>query len=204
MTAAFDGFMRQYEAQGREKAEGYMPSHFAGMTGAERRRAADLLYDELSHDAGMAADGLVMLDRGVARERLTRFVAEQAAEPVPTIGEIYARLYELTRDLTYQTLMIEAFSSCPPERRGDLVLRLDATPSTLALRAFLRDRILNEDEPIAQSLCARALLLRRLGAPKTEAERADFTARWANLKSPDAGARRAALDALDGTAEGDA
>jgi hypothetical protein len=63
----FDGFLKQLNAQGREKGEGFDPSHFEGLSPDERLEAARLLREALLEGDNTAAHGLVLLDPQVAR-----------------------------------------------------------------------------------------------------------------------------------------
>lgn len=42
---AFSEFHHQYDAQGREKSDGYSPSDFNGMTEEQRERAREMMLN---------------------------------------------------------------------------------------------------------------------------------------------------------------
>ncbi len=81
-------FQEQYEARGREKAEGYFPFHFEGMTAAELDRARRMLEARGAQGDTTDIDGLRLIGDDQSVARLI------AAEPGDTI---YGMAFETAR-----------------------------------------------------------------------------------------------------------
>lgn len=63
----FAAFLTQYEATGREKADGYFPAHFSGMSDDERARARAMMLDRALDGDTIDMNGLRLIgDDGTA------------------------------------------------------------------------------------------------------------------------------------------
>lgn len=169
MSESWEHFLRQYRAQGPEKAEGYEAGHFAGLNLDERARAAELLRRELPGSPGAAAPGLVLLGDGFAVRALLRFAEEYDAEPVDNMDRAYFALWQLTGEPYWQLKMIEAYPLVDEVARAGFMLRLRETPPSVEMRGFLEDRAVAEEDAAARAL-AGELLLDVLAVPDGTAE----------------------------------
>lgn len=150
--------MRQYRAQGRDKAEGYEAGHFAGMSFVERARAAELLRRELPGAPGSAADGLVLLGGEVAVQALLRFVREYDGREVANIDQAYHALWLLTEDPVWSIKAIETYPLADEHERGGFMVRLRETPPSPEARAFVEERAVVEEDFTARVLAGELLL----------------------------------------------
>lgn len=176
MSETWEHFMRQYRAQGPEKAEGYEERHFAGMEFAERARAAELLRRELPGSPSAASGGLVLLGDEFAVQALLRFVREYDGQEVDNIDQAYYALWRLTDDPLWQVKMIESYPLTEEAHRGGFMLRLRETPPSPEMWAFLEEVAVVEEDFAGRTL-AGELLLDVAGVPdETEEEQAQRAA----------------------------
>lgn len=176
MSETWDHFIRQYNAEGPEKAEGYDARHFAGMDFIERARAAELLRRELPESPGAASGGLVALGDEFAVQALLRFVREYDGQEVDNIDQAYYALWRLTEDPVWPIKMIETYPLADAHERGAFMQRLRETPPSPEMRAFLEDCVVAEEDFAGRAL-AGELLLDVAGVPdESEDEQAQRAA----------------------------
>jgi hypothetical protein len=158
MTSSFDRFLRQYKAQGREKADGYAASHFNGLTDEEKDRAFELLAKEAEDVPETATEWLFYLDPQRAQQVTLDQIAKRKADPY---GKNYVRQFELlkyTRDLQYQREMLDEYPRIDAFYKADALHLIRITPETADLEAFLRDLLLTETDPAAIAAAAVGFL----------------------------------------------
>lgn len=195
MTAAFDRFHAQYNARGREKMDGYSAADFEGLTDDERQRAAAMLYDELAGMPGIAAAGLVLLDRTIAKERLSEYLRHHSATGSINIHEVYFHLWRVTGDITLQQWMMASYDHCPATARAGMFMELGETPATPELDEFMRDRVLHEEDETARAIAAR-VVLSRSNLPDTPVGAARREALLKRLNDPSEETRASTLSRL--------
>ena len=185
MTQAYDTFLRQYHARGREKADGYFPACFDGLADDERPDVWTKLLGE-----GQVA-WLFHLDAGRALA-----VCLEIATREPDAYRVHALLLDATGDPAWQRRMIASYPRQDPRNRGDVVRHVLRTPDTRARRAFLREVALDDSDPSAARPAAAALIRAHLPA----ASRADDDAARACIRQMHAStgaARRQLLEQVE-------
>lgn len=184
MSDTFDRFLKQYHAQGREKADGYDRSHFDGLTDDEKIRAFELLAREAEGAPETATPWLFHLDPPRAEAVTLDQIAKKKGDPY---GENYVRQFELlnyTHDLAYQRAMLDDYPLYTRLNKSDALHRILRTPDTPELRRFVRDVLLRETD--ASAVAAAAIGFLRLHRVPKDApqERAIHKAYGARLKNP--------------------
>jgi hypothetical protein len=192
MSDTFDEFLKQYHAQGREKADGYDRSHFDGLTDDEKVRAFELLAAEAEKVPETATHWLFYLDPSRAEQVTLAQVAAKKGDPY---GENFVRQFTLiryTHDLRYQREMLAEYPGIDDFYKVDALRRIRRTPETRELRAFLRGILLNETNTSVLAAAATGFLeLHHI--PDTPSGRAEDAVYAARLKSPSSQVRADAI-----------
>lgn len=195
MSDAYQRFIRQYNATGREKADGYDRSHFDGMTPAEKAQAFELLKDE-AVNLPEVVKWLFHLDAARAAPVALQIAQSRDSDAYYPWYLIYEQLQAHSQDLRYQKQMIDGYPRVAADYRAQAVEALGRTPPSAARRDFFRDVVTNESDP---SVLAGAAyhLARDLKLPQTtDQEKKRFRDILVGLSGDDPTQRRATLRSL--------
>ena len=152
----YAAFEAQYRATGREKADGYAPALFEGMSPTEKAQAAELLTKELEVTPGIAAEGLVYLDKETARARLAAFAEKRPN--MSCIHQVYVWLFRLTEDPAYVDKMLESYPLALEVTRPGFMLALSEMPASEQVIDFVRTIILEDKDSMNRALAAKIYL----------------------------------------------
>lgn len=178
MTPTFERFLRRFEAQGRDKADGWSPGDFEGLSSAERDRARDLLLGRIRQGDTVDMAGIRPVADARVVETLAALYREGRFNPVQT-AVLAETLWLLTGDAHYARELLRLLDADDVQAAGfaaTVVSRL-ALPGELAdeVAARLCDgRHEHIVLPLAQNL------LRLAGFPMETT--ADFQARLPLLR----------------------
>jgi hypothetical protein len=156
-TATFNHFLRQLNAQGREKLDGFDNSHFRGLSSDERLEVARLLREALLRGDSTAAAGLVLLNREEARQPLEEALQKMKGDPWVSIA-IAEQLWDLTRESRYQDIMIATLEDPSEVLRQRALVGLKNTPHNERLMAALELLVINDRDGTIRFLAASNLL----------------------------------------------
>ena len=189
MTASFDLFMREHGATGSDKADGYSPDAFIGLSEREREIAFDLLLTELP----WSTKWLFVLDAEkaavVAKEKEAT-LREKEGEDVYMLQQ---QLVKYTGDLVYQEHMIEDYQKYRNNARPLVVDAVDRTPTNQAKIDFFKQVLLVEVNESALARAARHLL-DAVNFPRvTDAEKASYSRLVTDLRSDSTPAKEKAF-----------
>ncbi|MFS2027462.1 hypothetical protein ACL58G_23645 [Massilia sp. GER05] len=181
MTLAFEKFMRQYESTGPEKADGYSQDVFLGLDENEKKKAFELLVTELP----WGIEWLFFLEPqkalAVAKDR----EAKLRGKPYADTYMLQQQIVKYSGDLRYQQHMIDDYPGYSENVRPLVVDAIHSTPQNENTMAFFKSVILTE---VSGSAVARASrhLLDALRVPQvTPAEKENYRALVAELRSDD-------------------
>ena len=134
--------MRQYEAEGREKADGYSPADFDGLSEPERDRARAMMLDRALQGDSIDLSGLRYIGNAVTIEALTASDATgRFAWDLDVIR--HQVLYELTAEqhwLTDLSLYLDGRNGEAQQRAANVFAWYVLPP---AMGDFLADRIVD-------------------------------------------------------------
>jgi hypothetical protein len=195
VSDAYQQFIRQYNATGREKADGYARAHFDGMTPAEKAQAFDLLKDEVARHPSFV-EWLFYVDAARAAPVALQIVQQQEVDPYYPAYLVYEQLQAHSQDLRYQQRMIDGYPRVPADYRDQAIEALGRTPPSPARRDFLRDVLLSETNPSVLAGAAYHLVVDLKLPYNTDAEKKRFRQVVAALGSEDATQRQATLRSL--------
>ncbi|WEF30634.1 hypothetical protein [Pseudoduganella chitinolytica] len=190
MTPAFAEFTRQYHLTGREKADGYDWTAFAGLADDEKPVVFDMLEQELP----WASDWFFALDPARA------LVVAQRIEPGlrgrSGAHWLQQQIVRYAGDLRYQRHMMEDYPNYTDRNRAQVIDSLAATPANRDTIAFFKQLVTTEVQHDAVFRAGWALLS-VLGVPgSTEPERHVYHRILDGFRQPEAAARLAALAQL--------
>lgn len=181
MTLAFEKFMRQYESTGPEKADGYSQDVFLGLDENEKKKAFELLVTELP----WGIEWLFFLEPqkalAVAKDREAKLRGKSYADTYM----LQQQIVKYSGDLRYQLHMIDDYPGYSESVRPLVVDAIHSTPQNENTMAFFKSVILTE---VSGSAVARASrhLLDALRVPQvTPAEKENYRAMVAELRSDD-------------------
>jgi hypothetical protein len=153
----FNRFLKQLNASGREKGEGFDSSHFEGFSDDERQKAAQLLRDALLNGDNTAAHGFVLLDPGTARPILDESLRKFSGDDWYSL-RVVKELWKLTGETRYQDLMIAILDQPDELLRQSALVGLQATPHNARVMMALERIVLNDPIETLRFLAARQLL----------------------------------------------
>jgi hypothetical protein len=153
----FNRFLKQLNASGREKGEGFDSSHFEGFSDDERQKAAQLLRDALLNGDNTAAHGLVLLDPETARPILDESLRKFSGDDWYSL-RVVKELWKLTGETRYQDLMIAILDQPDELLRQSALVGLQATPHNARVMTALERIVLNDPIETLRFLAARQLL----------------------------------------------
>lgn len=190
MTPAFAQFTRQYHLTGREKADGYDWTAFAGLADDEKPVVFDMLEQELP----WASDWFFALDPARA------LVVAQRIEPGlrgrSGAHWLQQQIVRYSGDLRYQRHMMEDYPRYADRNRAQVIDSLAATPANSDTIAFFKQVVTTEAEHDAVFRAGWALLS-ALGVPgSTEPEQQVYHRILDGFRQPELAARLAALAQL--------
>ncbi|MBQ5946157.1 hypothetical protein [Massilia sp. ST3] len=155
MTLAFEKFMRQYQATGSEKADGYSRDAFIELDDSEKEVVFKLLESELP----FSIEWLFFLD-------VKRALAVAKEEEEKTRGNGYQHVYILQEqlvkhsgDLIYQKRMIEDYPGYVDSLKPLVIDAIGRTPANKAVVDFFKQIVLVEVNDSAVARAARKLLM---------------------------------------------
>jgi hypothetical protein len=146
-STTFDRFLKQLHAEGREKADGFDPSHFDGLSQDERLEAARLLREALLAGDDTAAGGLVLLDPQIARPALEAALPKYGGDALGRLS-LAEKLWKLTGDSNYQDLIIDSLRHPDETIRQRALVALRETPHDDRLMAVLQPMVLDDPDEV--------------------------------------------------------
>jgi hypothetical protein len=197
MSDTWDQFLKQYHAQAREKADGYDPGHFDGLTDEEKNRAFDLLTQEAEKVPETASAWLFYLDPQRAEQVTLDQVARKSGDPH---GKNYERQFELlryTHDLRYQRDMLAEYPHIDDFYKVDALHLIRRTPETPELCTFLRNLLLHETDGSLLAAAAVGFMGVHKLPKGTPAEKTEHKAYSSRLKSSSATVRVDAIQEIE-------
>jgi hypothetical protein len=157
MSDAFNKFLSEYNATGRQKLDGYTLSYLDLLKGDERQQATDLLREETIRD-GMGIEGLVHINPDVALKTLLQVEQEWPEARTQKSYDLYYWLWKLTNDEGYAA----KFCVCRPFLSDASVTPFYAHASWIVesptIQKMLREAIFTETDSTGLSTAAGALL----------------------------------------------
>lgn len=195
MTAAWDRFQSAYDALGRERAEGYLPTAFEGLTPDERARALAMLLARAEAGEPPEVLALAHFDEPAARDAVARVFA---AERGPTLLRLAAARagWALTGDPKYQAAVAHLADRGEGVVRRIALVEVCSMPLTPEALAHVTARLLTEADRVTAVQLAKAVLRSR-GVAVDDPE--DFQRALPQLRAlaaPDLAARAAAVARL--------
>lgn len=140
LTKAFEIFLKEHEAKGREKTDGYSPEAFQGLDDYERKTVFRLLAEELP----WSVKWLFYLDKDEAT-KITVAIEEKMR------GDKYSHIYLLQEQLLlhaasndYQIRMIEDYQNYDEDLKPKVIRCICRTPFNENVLNFLRTIVLAE------------------------------------------------------------
>ncbi|MDR2872854.1 MAG: hypothetical protein LBV45_10160 [Xanthomonadaceae bacterium] len=168
---SFDKFIKQYNATGREKLDGYSSFCFDEMTEEEKINAESLLLIAAERMDTTAFQGLSLIKSETGRALLERMIIQ--VKP-PSLTHLHAAefLYEMTGENWLQEEITKNMDKSNKFIYELSIVILSETHPTLFLFNTMRDIIMNvSDEGVARSVASRALF-RCFGFPDFEKDQA--------------------------------
>src|SRR5262245_47357064 len=156
-SPTFDRFLKQLRAQGMEKADGFDPSHFDGLSQDERLEAFRLLQDALLKGDDTAAHDLVLLDPQGARPALEAAWPKYKGDALGGLN-VAEELWGLTGESRYRDFMVDSLRQSNRTVRQRALMALRGAPHDDRLMTALQSVILNDPDEIIRSLAATHLL----------------------------------------------
>jgi hypothetical protein len=158
MGEGFDRFLRQYNAKGREKGDGYDASHFRGLTPEEITMAEEMLINDAKKSDTTAILGLGELKTEKC-EKTLRYLLTQAKPPSYTHLRIVEALWNITHDIGMQETILEDFDDNNDALRRQAAIVLEYTiPSQLTFKTFV-EMIKTDKDPINKTIAAKGILI---------------------------------------------
>lgn len=154
MTTAFDEFIRQYNLKGSEKADGYSPDVFIGLSESEKQEVFDLLLTEIS----VSAKWLFLLNPDKALNVVKDKEAQWRGDAYRRVFNLQEEIIQHAGDLTYQNHMIEDYPHYSENLKPLAIDSIGRTPNTLQKITFLKNIILTETNDDAVFRAASRLL----------------------------------------------
>lgn len=196
MTVMFERFKRQYYSTGREKADGYDREHFDGLSADEKKKAFDMLSEEMSVNPD-AVEWLFYLNVVNAEKVCLDHIQANRSGDKSGFFVFYYYLYKQSGDSSYQKKIIDEFYDFPDYQRGVALEYLRKTKVSMDYMNFLKSIIADRNfEDLANRAAYHYLLAHNvLGGTKKEQE--VFSSYLYSLKSNDLSVRSAIMDEID-------
>lgn len=140
MTAAYNEFMRQYQATGSEKADGYSRDAFIGLDPQEKQEVFKLLQTELPY----SVDWLFYLDAEQALPVVKEKEEAWRGDRAKRVFLLQQALVKYTRDLVYQDHMIEDYPNYIDYLRQHALDSISRTPANAAIVELFKQVIFTE------------------------------------------------------------
>lgn len=166
-SPAFERFLTQLHATGREKLDGFDQSHFRGLTSDERADARRRLTAATFGGDVMAALGLAMLDGIEAVPSLRDALPVGYNAPTTARAMMLGALWRLTHDPAYadQLAALAGDLSGPPDSlrlsavvRRTALVQLENSRVTPTVIQVLRRAIRDDPDQTVRSIAAGELL----------------------------------------------
>lgn len=194
-SPTFEHFFAQLNARGREKADGFDPSHFEGLRPDEKPRVGELLVGALRAGDGTAANGLLLLDPVGGRRLLDDALAE-GTYPERVGLHVATVLWERTRDTRYAGALLPYVRHPLTAARAQALFQLQDAPCTPGMFASLRAAVLEDPDETNRSYAAKKLLACVGAVVRPEDAYAQQRPLMLALRGADAAVRREALATL--------
>lgn len=190
MTISFDKFFRQFKLKGSEKADGYSKDVFFGLDQHEKEEVFELLLTEFS----FSMEWLFFLDAEKALPIAKKKEEEMRGSEYAPVYKIQEELLEYTKDIVYQSHMIEDYPRYAESVKPLVVDAIGRSPANGAAVNFLKQVILTEvNESAVVSAALR--LLRMLKIPRTNKSEEEYFQRlMTELRSKNTQVKLAAID----------
>ncbi|OWK29803.1 hypothetical protein [Sphingomonas mucosissima] len=136
-------FQRQYDAEGREKADGYSPGDFDGMSDEERARARSMMLNRALNGDSIDLSGLRYI--GDATTAATLEAADDVARRLGWRDDVIRHevLFELTGEYRYLFDLAGYLDGRDPERQERAAYALTWYVLPAETEPFLVDRIVD-------------------------------------------------------------
>ncbi len=181
MTAAFDTFMKQNQMTGSEKADGYSPDAFVGLTDQEK----DIVFQLLEKELPWSAQWIFLVDPERAAAVLKAEEQRLRGDPYEDVYMIQQNLVTYTSDLLYQKHMIEDYPNYIEKKRPLVVDAVHRTPANEDTINFFKRVILVEVNSSAVARASRYLLDALGYSRATEPDKRNYDQLISNLRSDD-------------------
>lgn len=162
MTRAYENFLRQYQAIGSEKADGYSRDVFEGL---ELQEKADV-FKKLQSELPYTVDWLFLLDPAEAASIAKEKIHLWRGDPGKRVFLLQEAVIEHMGDLLYQEQMFQDYPHYADYLRPHAVRSISRTPSNVAKINFFKQVILVDANEEAVFEAADALL-NMLGVPSS-------------------------------------
>lgn len=177
MSDAFNKFLDEYNANGREKLDGYTLIYLDSLKGDERDQATEMLRKETIRD-GMGMEGLVRINPDVALKTLLQVEQEWPETRTQKSFELYYWLWKLTNEESYA----EKFCSCRPFSSEASIVPFYTHASWIiespTIEQMLRQAIYVEINKIGLSTAARALLNKYGYSSDIPTTKSEYLIKW--------------------------
>lgn len=161
MSKAFDKFLHEYNADGREKLDGYTLPNFDEFSPNEKIQAIALLKNEVI-DNGWGIEALAYLDNAVAVDALETVIKTWSQERISKAFVIFYWLYKLTNDEVFAKKFCECRQYLNAENFHDDVLGFYVYASRISsaqpINKLLRAAVFTETERLPLGVAVKALL----------------------------------------------
>jgi hypothetical protein len=193
-TQSYKAFLRQYQAQGREKLDGYSSSHFDGLSADERLEVFDLLRKSLlDANDDTAIYGLAYLDPQRALEVFNEFDRK-----IDTYSIEYPKLYYWIHVITKSSSSLNKLLECGEQgsyyTKLETITHIEKLPNYCTILKWLKSRIFVETEAVVVH-AASAELLRRYGISRNTHR--DYSTLIELLTKPRISERKAGIQRLE-------
>ncbi|EEF23147.1 conserved hypothetical protein [Ricinus communis] len=161
MSKAFDRFLHEYNADAREKLDGYTAPNFDQFSQDEKIQAIALLKNEVI-DNGWGIEALAYLDKPAAMEALETIVKTWSIERISKAFVIFYWLYKLTNDEIFAEKFCECRQYLRSENFHDDVMGFYVYAGRMStakpVDKLLRAAVFTETERLSLGVAVKALL----------------------------------------------
>lgn len=195
MSIAFDRFLKEYSATGREKLDGYTLVNLDGLTAVEREQAVALLKSEAPRFVG-AYEPLARLSPAAALEVLLLIEHDQPKSEFRAAYVLYFWLWKLTGQEGYETKFVESRRSVPASSLPAYFAYAAQMADSRHIEIMLEGAILSETDETAVGSAARTLLNKHGYSRENPATKAEYLALWRTLTAGEPAQKIAVLNRL--------